>query len=138
MAVRLNPYLNFAGNTAEAMAFYQTVFGGDLQISTFGQFGAPEGVDPNGVMHANLEAPDGMTLMASDSLPHLPLTAGNNFSISLVGDDNAALRGYWDALSEGGQIQIPLGEQAWGDTFGMLTDQFGIQWMVNILGPQSS
>jgi PhnB protein len=134
VASRLNPYLNFDGTTRAAMEFYHSVFGGELAISTFGEFGAPEGVDPDGTMHAMLQTPAGFTLMASDGPPGQPVTSGSNFSISLSGDDEAELRGYWDQLAEGGQVVMPLERQMWGDTFGMCVDKFGMPWMVNIAG----
>ncbi|MCA0336683.1 MAG: VOC family protein [Actinobacteria bacterium] len=134
MASRLNPYLNFDGTTRAAMEFYHSVFGGELAISTFGEFGAPEGVDPDGTMHAMLQTPAGFTLMASDGPPGQPVTSGSNFSLSLSGDDEAELRGYWDQLAEGGQVVMPLERQMWGDTFGMCVDKFGMPWMVNIAG----
>lgn len=134
MTINLNPYLNFDGNTREAMEFYQSVLGGELNISTFGDFGAPEGVDPNGTMHASLAADNGMLIFASDGAPGQPVTSGSNFSISLSGDDADTLRGYWDGLAEGGQVLMPLERQMWGDDFGMLVDKFGMPWMVNIAG----
>ncbi len=137
MASRLNPYLNFDGTTRAAMEFYHSVFGGELAISTFGEFGAPEGVDPDGTMHAMLQTPAGFTLMASDGPPGQPVTSGSNFSISLSGDDEAELRGYWDQLAEGGQVVMPLERQMWGDTFGMCVDKFGMPWMVNIAGAEA-
>lgn len=138
MASRLNPYLNFDGNTADAMTFYHSVFGGALNISRFGDYGAPEGVDPNGTMHANLETPAGFTLMASDMPPGQALAGGNNFSVSLSGDDDAELRGYWAALADGGQVMMPLEKQVWGDTFGWVVDKFGTPWMVNIASPENA
>ena len=135
MASRLNPYLNFDGTTADAMTFYHEVFGGDLNISRFGDFGAPEGVDPDGTMHAMLETPAGFTLMASDGPPGQPVTSGNNFSVSLSGDDDAELRGYWDKLAEGGQVAMPLEAQMWGDTFGMVIDKFGTRGWSTSLAP---
>lgn len=134
MASRLNPYLNFDATTRQAMEFYQQVLGGELHINTFGEFGAPEGVDPDGVMHAMLETPAGFTLMASDLPPGMELQPGGSITISLSGDDEQELRGYWDALSASGTVNMPLEKQMWGDTFGMCTDQFGIDWMVNIAG----
>ena len=131
MGARLNPYLNFNGNAREAMTFYQQVLGGDLVVSTFGEYGqGGEGAD--GVMHAQLETPDGFTLMASDTAPGMGEVApGSNFSVSLSGDDES-LRGYWEGLSEGATVAMPLEKQMWGDEFGMLTDRFGIPWVVNI------
>jgi PhnB protein len=130
MAAVLNPYLNFNGNAREAITFYQQVLGGELNISTFAEFGGGEGGD--GVMHAQLETPDGFTLLASDTGPGMgEVTAGNNFAVSLSGDDDA-LRGYFAGLAEGGTVTMPLEKQMWGDEFGMLTDRFGISWLVNI------
>lgn len=138
MASRLNPYLNFDSTTRQAMEFYRGVLGGELHISTFGEYGAPAGVDPDGVMHAMLETPAGFTLMASDLPPGMELEAGGSMSISLSGDDEAELRGYWDGLSVGGSVTMPLEPQMWGDTFGMCTDRFGVNWMVNIAGAQNA
>lgn len=132
MASRLNPYLNFPGNTKEAMEFYKSVFGGTLALNTFGEFGeqSPELADK--VMHAMLETDHGFTLMASDPPPGMDVTTGNNISISLSGDDADDLRGYWDKLSSEGNVQVPLEKQMWGDIFGMCSDKFGILWLVNI------
>jgi PhnB protein len=131
MPVVLNPYLGFTGNAREALEFYHAVFGGDLTISTFAENGMPEAGD--GVMHGQLTGPAGLTLMASDS-PTAVEGGSSSISISLSGDDDAALRGYWEKLSEGASIAEPLATAPWGDTFGMLTDRFGTAWMVNISG----
>ena len=133
MASRLNPYVMFDGNAREAVQHYESVFGGTLTISTFGDAGAPEGVDPQGVMHAMLETPDGFTLMASDVPPGMPFSGGSSISISLSGDDEQALRGWWQQLSDGGTVNVPLEKQMWGDVFGACTDRFGVDWMVNIV-----
>jgi PhnB protein len=65
-------------------------------------------------------------------------TPGTNFSISLSGDDDAALRGYWGKLADGGTVAMPLDKAPWGDTFGMCVDRFGVSWLVNISGPQTA
>jgi len=141
MASKLNPYLQFRDNARDAITFYQGVFGGELAISTFGEYGGGEddthGAAADGVMHAQLEAPNGFTLMASDVPPGMD-TGGDiaNGTISLSGDDGDDLRGYWEKLADGGQVGMPLEKQVWGDEFGMLTDRFGISWMVNIAGGQ--
>lgn len=133
----LNPYLNFRGTAKEALEFYHSVFGGDLTVSSFAELGmddVPE-ADRGLVMHGQLETPSGFTLMASDVPSHMDYTTGTNqFSISLSGpsDEDAELRGYWQTLGEGGQIVEPLATAPWGASFGMLTDRFGINWMVNI------
>jgi PhnB protein len=132
MTSRLNPYISFRNNAREAMGFYRDVLGGDLAISTFADFGgARDGVDPEGVMHARLDTPLGFTLMASDAAMH-DASAESRITISISGDDAAALRGYFEGLMTGGTVQVPLSTQSWGDEFGMGTDRFGVSWMVNI------
>jgi PhnB protein len=132
MASRLNPYLNFDGNARQAMVFYKSVFGGELTVSTYGEFGSEDVPDANKVMHSQLETPSGFMLMAADNPPDTPFQPGNNISMSLSGDDTDELRGYWEELSAAGSVLVPLEKQMWGDEFGMCSDQFGITWMVNI------
>ena len=136
MASRLNPYIAFEGTAREAIETYRDVFGGELSLNTFGDFGeAPPGFETK-VMHSQLETPAGFTLMASDTPPGMPHQPGGAISVSLSGDDDAELRGYWDKLSAGGQVMLPLEKQMWGDVFGMCVDRFGVSWMVNIAQPQ--
>ena len=134
MASRLNPYLSFNGNARQALEFYKSIFGGELVLNTFGSFGAPDASIADNIMHGMLEAPNGFTLMGADSPPDDPseYNIGNGVSISLSGDNVEELRGYWAGLSVDGTITVPLEKQMWGDEFGMLTDQFGFVWMVNI------
>lgn len=132
MTSRLNPYISFTDNARQAMEFYQGVFGGNLTISTFGEFGAPDESIANLVMHAMLVTDAGYTLMGADTPPDRPRNHGDHITISLSGDDGALLRGYFEGLAAGGQITMPLEKQMWGDEFGQLTDQFNINWMVNI------
>ncbi len=135
MQSKLNPYITFNGNARKAMEFYNTVFGGKLELSTFqeGGMAANQG-DPNQIMHGMLVAENGITLMAADLPDGMPYNSGTSISISLSGDNEAELSSYYSKLSEGGQQSQPLTKAPWGDTFGMLTDQFGILWMVNIAG----
>jgi PhnB protein len=136
MASRLNPYLTFNGNAREAMEFYRGVFGGDLTVSTFGEFGQPDAPGADKVMHAQLETPAGFTLMASDTGPGMgEVSAGMTITISLSGDDQD-LRAYWEKLADGGNVTMPLEKQMWGDEFGMCVDRYGTPWMVNIGAPQ--
>ena len=132
MAAQLNPYLTFPGTAREAMTFYHEVLGGDLTMNTFGEFGQ-EGEGSDGIMHAQLETPDGFVLMASDTAPGMGegFSPGSHMSVSLSGDDES-LRRYWEGLSAGATVTMALEKQMWGDEFGMLTDRFGIPWMVNI------
>jgi PhnB protein len=134
MASTLNPYLGLPDNARQAMQFYQDVFGGELTMNTFGEFGADDGPDKDKIMHAQLVTESGFTLMASDTPSHMDYSPGSAISISLSGDDSDELRGYWDKLSSAGTVMMPLEKQMWGDEFGMVTDQFGTAWMVNIAG----
>ena len=132
MASTLNPYINFKDTAREAMEFYQAALGGELTISTFGDFGDKDAPEANLVMHSNLTTPSGFILMGSDTPPGMDASVSGGFAVSLSGDDEAELRGYWDKLAAGGEVTVPLEKQMWGDTFGMVTDKFGIGWMVNI------
>lgn len=134
MASRLNPYIQFQTEARSAMEFYAGVLGGKLTISTFGEFGQAGTPFADQIMHAQLETPAGFTLMASDTPPGMERGSGSSITISLSGDDEAELRGYWDGLSEGAQVAVPLAPQMWGDTYGQLTDKFGVGWLVNIAG----
>ncbi|MBM7511221.1 PhnB protein [Nocardioides cavernae] len=136
----LNPYLNFADARArEAMEFYASVLGGDLNVMTFGDMGT-EGPMATQVMHGQLETPSGFTLMGADAPPEMvQVTFGDNVSISISGSNEEAeqLRGWFSALSEGGEVRQPLEAAPWGDEFGMFVDRFGISWMFNIAGAVS-
>ncbi|UYM04190.1 VOC family protein [Solicola gregarius] len=137
MTALLNPYLNFRTEARAAMDFYQSVFGGDLDVSTYGDFQASDDpAEKDKVMHSQLTTPTGFTLMASDLPAAMPYEAGNNFSVSLSGGtgDEAELRGYWDKLVEGGTVTMPLDRAPWGDSFGICTDRFGVGWLMNIAG----
>lgn len=135
MATRLNPYLSFRDNARDAMRFYKDVFGGELTLSTFADFQASQDpAEDNLVMHAQLESPSGLTLMGSDTPARMDYTPGNTYSVSLSGDDDAELRGYWDKLSKDGTVTMPLEVAPWGDAFGMCNDKFGVAWLVNIAG----
>jgi PhnB protein len=132
MASRLNPYITFNGNARDAMEFYRTVFGGELNVSTFGEFGQADAPGADKVMHAQLETPAGFTLMASDTGPGMgEVQPSTSITISLSGDDQD-LRGYWEKLADGGTVTMPLEKQMWGDEFGMCIDRYGTPWMVNI------
>jgi PhnB protein len=134
MTSRLNPYINFTDNARQALEFYQGVFGGELNLNTFGQFGDASAPGADLIMHGQLETPDGFTLMGADTPPGMDHSPGNTMTVSLSGDDTDKLQGWWDQLSAGGTVSMPLERQMWGDTFGMCTDRFGTPWMVNIAG----
>jgi len=135
MRSQLNPYITFKDNAREAMEFYKSVFGGKLTMSTFKEYQASQDrSQDNKIMHAQLEADNGITFMAADSLDSMGYQEGSNISVSLSGDNEAELSSYFQKLSAGGKISEPLQKAPWGDTFGMVTDKFGINWMVNIVG----
>jgi PhnB protein len=132
MASRLNPYISFKDDARQALEFYKDVFGGDLRMNTFGEFGQQDSPDADKIMHGQLDTPKGFTLMASDTPAGMQRNPGDNITVSLSGDDADELRGYWEKLSDGGTVTMPLEKQMWGDEFGMCVDRFGVPWMVNI------
>ncbi|MFK4295405.1 PhnB protein [Arthrobacter sp. GAS37] len=137
MTTSLNPYISFRDNAKEAMSFYQSVFGGELTQSTFAEFHASEDpAESDKIMHSALKTDNGLLLMAADTPNSMEYSPGNNISVSLSGDDEAELRGYWDGLADGGTVTVPMEKAPWGDIFGMLTDKFGIAWLVNVSGEQ--
>jgi PhnB protein len=137
MASRLNPYISFAGNARQAMEFYQSVFGGTLTLNTFGEYGSADADYADQIMHGMLVTDSGYALMGSDTPPGMKdVSVGNNITVSLSGDDDEELRGYWEKLSGTGTVSTPLEKQVWGDEYGACEDRFGIQWMVNIGPPR--
>src|SRR5215213_5750153 len=143
MTTRLNPYLNLPGTARQAMEFYQSVLGGDLRINTFSEYGgAPEGLEGDNVMHAMLETSKGFALMASDSSSRSgggqATSDAGGVALSLSGEDAEELRDYWERLSARGSVTLPLEKQMWGDEFGMLVDEFGMTWMVNITSTENA
>jgi PhnB protein len=135
MGSNLTPYLSFRSEARQAMEFYQSVLGGELNIVTFGDFGQAEG-GADLVMHSSLQTTAGYTLFASDTPPSVDCTPGTQITVSISGDDVEELRGYFRHLSADGEVRMPLRMQEWGDEFGMFVDKFGIPWMINISVPQ--
>ncbi|KUL63321.1 VOC family protein [Streptomyces sp. NRRL S-1521] len=136
MGSQLNPCLAFNGNARQAIEFYRDVLGGQLELGTYADYGSTDVPHPEKVMHATLRTPDGYTLMAWDVREDMPHTPGDNVAVFLGGDD-PQIRVYFERLSAGGTVTLPLETQSWGDEAGSLIDQFGATWMVNItLRPQ--
>lgn len=137
-----NTYLNFNGNCEEAFNFYKSVFGGEFTyIGRFGEmppsdeFPVSE-ADKNKVMHVSL--PTGSSvLMGSDNGEQYESTfvKGNNFSVSINADSREEADKLFSGLSAGGQATMPMSDTFWGAYFGMFTDKFGINWMVNYDDP---
>lgn len=136
MASRLNPYISFAEGARAAMERYHEIFGGQLDLVTFGQMGTDDPAVKDKLMHSMLVTDNGFTLMGADTPPGMDAPTGTAITISLSGDDDDLLRRYWEQLTDGGTIQTPLDKQVWGDVFGSCVDRFGVPWIVNIVQPQ--
>ncbi|RFM27789.1 VOC family protein [Deminuibacter soli] len=133
----INPYLTFNGNCEEAFEFYKSVFGGSfLTLMRFdsippGDY-APAEEEKNRIMHVALPIGPNSTLMGSDRMAaHGPGTNGDNFSIAFNPDSEAQADQVFNGLAQGGNITMPLAKVFWGAYFGMLTDKYGVNWMVN-------
>ena len=132
----ITPYLGFDGKCNEAMTFYAACLGADLQVMRFAD--APGDIPPEAkdrVMHARLSKGPAV-LMASDGMPGMPIHQGNNYSVSVHCDSREEIERVFAAFAAKGTVTMPLGDQFWGARFGMLTDQFGIQWMFNFELPK--
>ena len=133
----LNPYLNFNGNAEEAFNFYKSAFGGEFtMIQRYKD--TPDGNkmpadEQDKIMHISLPIGKGNILMATDAVGSMGqgLIAGNNFHLSLTTESKEETDKLFNALSAGGKIKMPLEKTFWNAYFGMFTDKFGIQWMVN-------
>ena len=126
--IQATPYIGFQGQAEEALTFYQSVFGGELNISRYRDMGMEE--NPDWVMHGQLDTDMGWSLMASDNPQGV--TGGSRINVCIWGDDEARMTEFFNALADGGTVEMPLEKQAWGDSFGGLRDRFGIDWGVNI------
>ncbi|HQV38409.1 MAG: VOC family protein [Flavobacteriales bacterium] len=131
-------YLTFDGNCEAAFTFYKSVFGGEFaMISRFGEM-PPDpkmpvsDADKQRVMHVSYPIGEGAALMGSDTISNGPkVTQGNNFSISINAHSKAEADKLFNGLSAGGKVTMPLADTFWGAYFGMFSDRFGINWMVN-------
>lgn len=133
--MQLQSYLAFKGNCEQAINFYKDVF--DAEVETLMRFkDAPENVMcvedefKEQIMHATLKFQD-CILMLSDFISEQPFVTGNNYSISVNVKDEEEASAIFNSLAEGGFIAMPFEEAFWGGKFGMLIDQFGVQWMVS-------
>lgn len=127
----INAYLSFDGQCREAMSFYRQCLGLDLELNAYPDASGQPSSDPSAkIMHSQLMKGGMALLMASDT-PHGPLARGNNFSVAIHCDSTEEIERAFGALSQGGEVRMPLTDAPWGARFGMLTDRFGIQWMLN-------
>jgi PhnB protein len=131
----LNNYLNFDGNAREAMEFYKACLGAELQIMAFGDtpMQVPAGAEKR-VMHARLTKGP-LTLMASDTMPGMPFQQGSNFALAIECETPQEVDQLFAALSAGGKVTMPVQETFWATRFGMLTDKFGVSWMLDLAKP---
>ena len=134
-------YLNFPGTTAQAFAFYASVFGAPIvAMQTFGDTPFAGNVPESAralVMHAQVPLTATVHLMGSDVVAGVspPVQFGNHAHISIVADDKAEADRVFAALSEGGSVAMPIANAPWGPYFGMCTDRFGVNWMVSLPTP---
>jgi PhnB protein len=134
MAIKnLNPYLNFEGTAASALALYESVFASKAE--NVGRFGEVPGMDvppehTHRIMHARLHVGPGL-IMLSDTPPGMSVPKESNTHVCLDFDDATDMTRKFEALAEGGEVTMPLQDTFWGATFGMLTDRYGIRWMFN-------
>jgi PhnB protein len=142
MSTTLTPYLSFGGNTREAFAFYEKALGAkietmmryaDMPASANPADGCGEGSAPDGdgIMHACLSLPGGVMLFAGDTPPGRPHEGIHGVMLALQFDTSDQAHSAFHALSQGGQVTMPLAPSFWAKTFGMLTDRFGVSWAVN-------
>lgn len=136
MSVRTTPHINFRGNAREALSFYHSVFGGDLAVATYSDIGAVEDSSKaDEVAFGRVTAPNGFDIMAYDVQPSKGYDPGENpFYVTLQSDEEAEVRTGWDALAlNATAVLIPLGPAAFAPLYGMLTDRFGITWIVGLM-----
>jgi PhnB protein len=132
----INPYLNFDGNTREAMSFYAGILGAELEIQSFGDVGMAEKPEMKDLtMHASLRKGD-VIIMASDTMPGMPFVPGNNVWININCESDEEIERLFQAFGEGGTVVMPVADQFWGAKFGMLKDRYGIHWMFNFEKPR--
>lgn len=138
--VKLNPYLSFKSEARAALEFYQSVLGGELDISTFSSVPEmaatlPDPSEAELVMHGQLETPAGLTLMAADTgsiMPYVAPTSGITVALTGGPADHDYIAAAFEGLSEGGTPGVPLELAPWGDYYGQLTDRFGVSWMFDV------
>ncbi len=122
----------FDGQTKAAMEFYQSILGGELTLQKYSETGSPTNEEYKDlIIHADLKN-DTLSFMASDGNKEYPVHMGNNIHMTIVGTDEAQLTEWFNKLSEGGKINMPMEKQFWGDIYGQLTDKFGIHWSINV------
>jgi PhnB protein len=133
MGYKVAPYISFRDGAAEALEFYRSVLGGEVTVMKMGDIPNPELADEDRdkVMHGQLDLENGFALMASDTPSGMEYDEGQRVTVTLFGDDGPELGALFDKLAEGGSVVEPYAQAPWGDSFGMLTDRYGVFWMLN-------
>lgn len=136
MSMNLSPYISYRDQARDALNFYQSIFGGALTISTFGEYDESlSGKTAQLVMHGQLETDADFIILASDTPPGMEHVPGSNISLAIFGNEEFIMAQYYNALlSQDGVVEMPLEKAPWGDSYGSLFDKFGVKWMFNISG----
>ena len=139
--IQINPHLHLNGTTREAMAFYKDCLGGELTMQTVGDSPMKDkmpggAADNNKIMHADLSKNGATLIMAADMMDPKTFTQGDTITLSINCSSEDEINTIFSKLSAGGKVTMPLSDQFWGATFGMLTDKFGIDWMLNYQKPK--
>lgn len=134
MSFTVRPHLNFRNQAAEALTFYQAVFGGDLMMVTYRQAQQPVAEqDADQIIFGQVTSPDGFSVMAFDVPSDQSWSRGDrSFFVSVQGTVEETLQARWQALADGASVQVPMGPSAWSPLYGMLTDRFGVTWVLSI------
>lgn len=135
MSVKAVTHLNFQGQARAALTFYHSVFGGELKLFTYAQAGKEgNAADADCIMWGQVDAPNGFRIMAFDVPAGMPWQAGTNaFYVSLRGETEEEIRMVWDAMADGARIAHDLAPAPWSPLYGMLTDRFGVTWVVDVI-----
>ncbi|WP_435735979.1 VOC family protein [Cellulosimicrobium sp. PMB13] len=133
MTVSTTPHLNFRGDARAALTFYRSVFGGDLVVTTYGDLAGPDAPEADLVVWGQVAAANGFRVMAYDVPADRPWSPGEApFFVSVRGDDVAEVTGFWEKLVDGATVVAPLASSAWAPVYGMLTDRFGVTWVLDV------
>ena len=134
MTVHVTPHLNFRGDARAALDFYATVFGGEPQVSTYADAGAPaDAPGAEQVVFGQVQTPAGFSIMAFDVPADRPWSRGEDpFFVSVRGGDAEEITRYWAGLSEGATVRAPLAASQWSPLYGMLADRFGVTWVLDV------
>ena len=140
MSVNAVTHLNFRGDARQALEFYHTVFGGNLTVMTYGDMGnVQEPSEANQVVWGQVDGGNGFRVMAYDVPSSRPWSRGEDpFFISLRGESAEEITTFWEGLAKGATIMAPLAVSQWSPLYGMLKDQFGVTWVVDVAVPYNA